>query len=240
MLPADFELRKLNLLFLKSGTMAGSPTIILTISNIFRYKFQSKFMIPSEFSQALKGASQPIVLLEGTRTLLRDSEPRVEAFAAQLARRFPDVIFRSGNAPGSDQAFARGVAAVDVSRLEIVVPYARHRWNERPPGARILSLDDIEDDEELGRLTLAASPIYKNLFASRAINASAAKVKYLLRDTLKITGTRDNNFAPATAGLFWVNPFKPKTGGTAHTIRVCQQAGLPLWTQDKWENWFGA
>lgn len=197
-------------------------------------------MIPSEFSEAIKGASQPIVLLEGTRALGRESEPLVEEFAFQLATQFPRAIFRSGNAPGSDQAFARGIASVDVSRLELVVPYTRHRWNERPDGARILSLDDIEDDAELGRLTLAASPIYQNLFASRAINASAAKIKYLLRDTLKITGAELQSFAPATAGLFWVNPLKPKQGGTAHTIRVCQQAGLPLWTQDKWINWFDA
>ncbi len=195
-------------------------------------------MIPSEFSVALEAQSRPVVLLEGTRSLGREAEPFVEQFAANLARQFPDVVFRSGNAPGSDQAFARGVASVDISRLEIVVPYTRHRLSERPPGVRALSLDDIEDDSELGLLTLAASPIYEKLFNSRAINASAAKVKYLLRDTLKITGDEKADFAPATAGLFWVNPLKPKTGGTAHTMRVCEKMGLPLWTQEKWEGWF--
>ena len=194
-------------------------------------------MIPTEFSQAIAGAARPVVLLEGTRALGREAEPRVEAFAAQLARRFPQATFRSGNAPGSDQAFARGIAQVDVSRLEVVVPYTRHRINERPEGARVLSLDDIEDDTDLGHLTLAASPIYEKLFASRAINASAAKAKYLLRDTLKITGDEEHDFAPAVAGLFWINPLKPKTGGTAHTMRVCEKMGLPIWTQEKWENW---
>ena len=196
-------------------------------------------MIPPEFSQAIQKQSRPVVLLEGTRSLGREAEPRVEAFAAQLARQFPAATFRSGNAPGSDQAFARGIASVDAARLELVVPYARHRLSERPEGARVLSLEDIEDDADLGRLTLLASPIYEKLFQSRAINASAAKVKYLLRDTLKITGDKKTDFAPATVGLFWVNPLKPKTGGTAHTIRVCEKMGLPLWTQDKWENWFG-
>ena len=195
-------------------------------------------MIPSAFSQAVEGASRPVILLEGTRSLGREAEPRVEAFAVRLAQRFPTAVFRSGNAPGSDQAFARGVAAVDVSRLEIVVPYTRHRLSERPTGVRVLSLDDIEDDAQLCKLTLAASPIYEKLLASRAINASAAKVKYLLRDTLKITGDEATDFAPATAGLFWINPLKPKTGGTAHTMRVCEKMGLPTWTQDKWEDWF--
>lgn len=195
-------------------------------------------MIPSDFSQAIERAASPVVLLEGTRSLGRESEPFVEAFAAQLATQFPNAIFRSGNAPGSDQAFARGVAKVDVSRLEIVVPYARHRLAERPAGVRALSLDDIADDADLSRLTLLASPIYEKLFSARSINASAAKVKYLLRDTLKITGHDDAGFAPANVGLFWINPLKPKTGGTAHTIRVCQQVGLPLWTQEKWQDWF--
>ena len=198
----------------------------------------SEFMIPSDFSQAVEAQERPVILLEGTRSLEREAEPRVEAFAAQLATRFPSVVFRSGNAPGSDQAFARGIASVDVSRLEVVVPYARHRFAERPAGARALSLDDIDDDALLSELTLAASPIYQGLFSARAINASAAKVKYLLRDTLKIVGDEKNGFAPATAGLFWVNTFKPRSGGTAHTMRVCEKVGLPLWTQETWRNWF--
>ena len=195
-------------------------------------------MIPSEFSDALAAQARPIVLLEGTRALGHDIEPRVEAFAARLAREFPRVTFRSGNAPGSDQAFARGVATVDVSRLEVVLPYERHRLAERPAGVRTLTLEQIADDTDLGRLTLVASPIYQNLFGSRAINASAAKIRYLLRDTLKITGDEANDFAPATVGLFWVNPLKPHTGGTAHTIRVCRKWGVPLWTQDDWQKWF--
>ena len=195
-------------------------------------------MIPSEFCLAVESQLRPVILLEGTRALGTDAAPRVEEFAAQLAERFPTAIFRSGNAPGSDQAFARGIANVDVSRLEIVVPYTRHRMAERPNGVRALSLDDIADDGDLSRLTLLASPIYQKLFSARSINASAAKVKYLLRDTLKITGDDGAGFAPANVGLFWINPLKPKTGGTAHTIRVCEQVGLPLWTQEKWQNWF--
>ena len=200
-------------------------------------------MIPSNFSQFIEAQAHPVILLEGTRALGRSGcnvEAQVEAFAAQLARHFPNAVFRSGNAPGNDQALARGIASVDVSRLEIVVPYARHRLAERPKGARALSLDDIKDDKQLSQLTLAASPIYEGLFGARAINASAAKVKYLLRDTLKIVGDSQAGFDPATAGLFWVNMAKPKNGGTAHTMRVCEKAGLPMWTQDKWQDWFAS
>ncbi len=195
-------------------------------------------MIPPKFSDLLEAQERPVVLLEGTRALRDEADARVSAFAAQLARRFPRAVFRSGNAPGSDQAFARGVAMVDVSRLEIVLPYERHRLSERPEGARVLALESIEDHRELSKLTLVASPIYERLFASSAINASAAKLRYLLRDTLKIVGDEAAGFAPATAGLFWINPAKPDTGGTAHTIRVCRKWDVPVWTQSQWESWF--
>ena len=195
-------------------------------------------MIPTVFSELMAAHERPVILLEGTRTLRGEAEPSVEAFAAQLARRFPHAVFRSGNAPGSDQAFARGVASVDVGRLELVLPYERHRLSERPAGARALALEDIEDQGDLSKLTLVASPIYERLFASRAINASAAKVRYLLRDTLKIVGEPSAGFAPAVAGLFWINPAKPDTGGTAHTMRVCRTWQMPLWTQKEWANWF--
>lgn len=44
-----------------------------------------------------------------------------------LAEKFPRLRFRSGNAPGSDEAFSNGIAAVDPTRLEIVAPYVSHR-----------------------------------------------------------------------------------------------------------------
>jgi len=37
------------------------------------------------------------------------------------------MIFRSGNADGSDQLFSNGVASIDNKRLQVNIPYADHR-----------------------------------------------------------------------------------------------------------------
>ena len=179
----------------------------------------------------------PVVLLEGTRAISEEAATQLETLGAALAKQFPTAIFRSGNAPGSDEFFSRGVASVDVSRLELVVPYARHRLRERIEGARVLSLDEVENQEELKRLTLGASPFYEFL-ASSSKTSRKASFGYLLRDALKVTGDARHGFAPATAGLFFLNVAKPTSGGTAHTLRVCQCRGVQVATQEQWRDWF--
>ncbi len=176
-------------------------------------------MNASQFAAFIESQTQPVVLLEGTRALSEIDAPQLENFASQLAKRFPHVGFCSGNAPGSDQSFSCGVASEAVKPLEIVVPYARHRLQERPPGARVLSLDSLQNTAELTRLTLTASPNYAALSQNPSATARA-KFGYLLRDTLKITGDENADFAPATVGIFFIDEAKPTTGGTAHTMRV--------------------
>jgi hypothetical protein len=56
---------------------------------------------------------------------------RADAFARELATRFPGLQFRSGNAEGSAEAFSRGIAAVDARRFQVVAPYASHRKSIR-------------------------------------------------------------------------------------------------------------
>jgi hypothetical protein len=56
---------------------------------------------------------------------------RADAFARELATRFPGLQFRSGNTEASDESFSRGIAAVDARRLQVVTPYASHRKSIR-------------------------------------------------------------------------------------------------------------
>lgn len=63
-----------------------------------------------------------------------------------------------------------------------------------------------------------------------------AKSKYLLRDTLKVIGSSPNLPQPIAA-IFYVNADEPKSGGTGHTIRVCELANVPVITQDIWMKW---
>jgi hypothetical protein len=56
-----------------------------------------------------------------------------------------------------------------------------------------------------------------------------------MRDTLKVTGIP--GWAKPTAALFWVDMRDAMAGGTGHTVRVCEQAGVPFVFQDAWLHW---
>jgi len=82
------------------------------------------------------------------------------------------------------------------------------------------------------------SPDYAELMAKRTtIPRLQAKARYLVRDTLKVTGSSYGAFAPATVGIFYVRPGNPLQGGTGHTIRVCQDQGVPVAFQSDWTTW---
>jgi hypothetical protein len=75
-----------------------------------------------EFSVILKTSSNEIFLLESTRKLPEYEAPKLIALAQQLAKQYPTCIFRIGNATFSDEAFSKGIALVDATRLEYVLP----------------------------------------------------------------------------------------------------------------------
>lgn len=85
--------------------------------------FKNKIMMSfKEFTVNLTSSSNEIILLEGTRKLAESDAPKLIALAQQLATKYPRCIFRTGNATGSDEAFAKGIALVDPTRLEYVLP----------------------------------------------------------------------------------------------------------------------
>ena len=118
-----------------------------------------------DFTKLMAQTESPVVLLEGTRELPPAQAPDLTAFAAHLARTYPRARFRTGNARGSDEALARGVAGVDASRLEFVLPYATHRRQQRPAESRVTAIDDISAAcaNEVIDATVAASPQYERV-----------------------------------------------------------------------------
>jgi hypothetical protein len=68
-----------------------------------------------------------IVLLEGKRSVLEQDKNKLTALGALLANSTQHMLFRSGNADGSDQYFSEGVASVDYKRLQVITPYTGHR-----------------------------------------------------------------------------------------------------------------
>ncbi|MBL0065503.1 MAG: hypothetical protein IPP38_10940 [Bacteroidetes bacterium] len=76
-------------------------------------------------------------------------------------------------------------------------------------------------------------------FVQREKGQAYAKSLYLLRDTLKVTGSAEQGLAPASLGIFYVDRSREggRGGGTGHTLRVCEQAGVPVILQEEWMQW---
>jgi hypothetical protein len=194
----------------------------------------------SDFRLLVSSSPQPVVLLEGRRSIPAVDARAAQRFAARLACEFPRLLFRSGNAEGSDEAFSAGVADVDASRLQVVAPYPTHRKKVRYDDATYESpaaLSKVQEEAVVAS-TIAATPRNKTLIDRRATPGRlAAKAAYLIRDTMKVIGHSDNFPRPICA-LFYVDPSDPEAGGTGHTIRVCRQHSVPFAFQDSWARWF--
>ena len=69
---------------------------------------------------------------------------------------------------------------------------------------------------------------------------NGARAAYRLRDTLKVVGAPEVGRAPAVAGLFYVDERDPLSGGTGHTIRVCNRLRVPVALHHTWLQWVAA
>ena len=83
-----------------------------------------------------------IVLLEGKRKVLNEDSEKLIALGKLLASRTSKIIFRSGNAEGSDDLFSQGVCSIDQKRLQVITPYNGHR-NKQNLAYETFSLDNI-------------------------------------------------------------------------------------------------
>ena len=179
------------------------------------------------------------ILLEGRRSIPPEMAEFAGKLGALLATKYPTLRFRSGNAQGSDEAFSLGVASVDPTRLEIIAPYESHRAKSRIGNAIYGSPESLspEEKEALVAHSIKASPKNKGLF-EKALRSKAlsAKADYLLRDTMKVIGY-GTALRPPVLALFYVDLKDPMEGGTGHTIRVCQNQGIPVAFQDSWQDW---
>lgn len=195
------------------------------------------------FSTLIVSSVDPVILIEGRRSIPDDAAQFARRTSSMLASRFPRLRFRSGNASGADQAFAAGVIDVAPERLEIIAPYATHRAKGRHPLVRYESPESLdgEEIEMVQSLTIDATPANKSLIRCYGRGGrAAAQAACLIRDTMKITGMHESErpaLVAPVAALFWVDPSAPEAGGTGHTIRVCRLRGVPVVLQSDWLNW---
>lgn len=179
-----------------------------------------------------------IVLLEGKRNVLEADKEKLTTLGRLLATKTKNMIFRSGNAEGADQLFSDGVTEVDIKRLQVITPYTGHRVKTNK-AYETISLDQIN---------IAAEPevVYQSKsnkkteklidqFVSGDKNRNTIKAAYIIRDTIKAIGTED--IKPATFGIFYDDLENPMSGGTGHTMLVCEQNNIPIIDQSIWFKW---
>jgi hypothetical protein len=196
----------------------------------------------SHFTALISSSTDPVILIEGRRSIPESSADSARRVATLLARRFPCLRFRSGNATGSDEAFSSGIIATAPERLEIIAPYPSHRKRGRHPLVRYESPESLDADAlaSVQALTIAATPSNRSLIKCYGRGGRAgAQAACLIRDTLKVAGI-PGNITPPIAALFWIDPAEPEAGGTGHTIRACRLAGIPVIFQNHWETWLVA
>lgn len=186
-----------------------------------------------------KTEKNPVILVEGRRALPDGIADKLTAFGRDLAVKYPCAIFRSGNAEGSDASFANGITAVDPQRMQLVITTPGMGRKRRHADAPLFSLSELPQSEleALCDITCEVSPASKRLAMAVCGRIQspylAGRGRYLLRDTLKVTGSIYHDIAPATLGVFYIDLKNPDAGGTGHTIRVCRKLGIQVLTQDE-------
>ena len=195
------------------------------------------------FVAVIASSSRPVVLLEGSRDLPAEVQAVMARLAEQVMKAFPTRIARSGNADGSDQAWARGVNAVAPERLQLILPvpgYKRGAWAD---GNQTLALQEAPAE-----YAVAARELTREHYTSGRRSGAAAydglpdyKQNYLDRDALKVLGVPDyrGRQQKAAAALFYLNPSKPGGGGTGHTLRLCEAKRVPYFLSEDWLGWSG-
>jgi hypothetical protein len=197
-------------------------------------------MLTPALTAALPQIPTPVILLEGTRRVPEELRAKLTQIARSLAEALPHAVFRSGNAEGSDDAFAQGVAGVAAQRLQLLLPTPGMGWARRPAGAMCRVLNELprKEREPLAQACTAASPENRRLFdlylRGQSGNPAYVKALYLVRDAFKVLGSPGLGLAPASLGIFFIDESSPAGGGTGHTIRLCQQLGVPVLTQRDW------
>jgi hypothetical protein len=164
-----------------------------------------------------------IILLEGKRDVKPEDQAKLVGLGKKLAESMRFAKFRSGNAASADLYFSQGILAINPTRLEVVTPYTGHRQKENH-AYNTISLDDINlaNEPELVYQTKSNQKIANLIdkYVEGEKNRNTMKVAYLLRDTVKVTGTSEH--PPATFAFFYDDLSNPKTGGTGHTMQICE------------------
>jgi|SRR6185436_6157733 len=179
-----------------------------------------------------------IVLLEGKRNVDEADVNKLIQLGELLTSRTKHIKFRSGNAEGADFYFSEGVTKINPERLEVITPYSGHR-KEKNNAYKTFSLDEInllqEPEVVYQSKTNKNSGKFIDEFVSGKKNHLTMKAAYIIRDTVKVTGT--STIKPANFALFYDGLKNPKSGGTGHTMSICAMNNVDFVDQRIWMKW---
>lgn len=180
-----------------------------------------------------------IILLEGKRNVVESDKEKLIQFGMFLALNLPKAKFRSGNAAGADFYFSKGVLEVAPERLQVITPYDSHRQKENN-AYETISLDQIDLLKEPEVIYQSKNNKKTKSLIDKYVNGTrdrfAIKAAYIIRDTVNVTGT-NSGIPPVNFAFFYDDELNPKTGGTGHTMEVCEINKVPYLTQSAWSKW---
>lgn len=181
------------------------------------------------------------IFLGGKRKVLEQDKAKLAQLGVLLATELDYIIFRSGNAEGSDALFAEGICSVDPTRFESILPYENHRKKNLNPYSQSYSMDQVNlaADDDLVYYTKSnkANVNLVNRYIDGHKDRNGMKAAYLFRDTMAIIGSKSIPLEPVSFAFFYIDPNDPLGGGTGHTIQVCQENNIPYLTQEIWMSW---
>ncbi|HKR06472.1 MAG TPA: hypothetical protein VJY62_17695 [Bacteroidia bacterium] len=179
-----------------------------------------------------------IVLLEGKRNVDEADVNQLILLGEILTTKTKYIKFRSGNAEGSDFYFSSGVIKINAERLEVITPYSGHRKKENN-AYKIFPLDEInllqEPEVVYQSKTNKKTGKFIDEFVAGKKNHLTMKAAYIIRDTIKVTGT--STIKPANFALFYDDLKNPKSGGTGHTMSICGMNNVDYVDQETWMKW---
>jgi hypothetical protein len=180
-----------------------------------------------------------IILLEGKRNVVESNKEKLIQLGMFLALNLPKTKFRSGNADGADFYFATGVLQVAPDRLQVITPYKNHRQKVNN-AYETISLDQIDLLKEPEVIYQSKNNKKTKSLIDKYVDGArdrfAIKAAYIIRDTVKVTGT-NSGIPPVNFAFFYDDELNPKTGGTGHTMKVCEINKVPYLTQSAWSKW---
>ncbi|MEO5569796.1 MAG: hypothetical protein ABIT08_00445 [Bacteroidia bacterium] len=193
-----------------------------------------------EFSQFINkyDFENSIVLLEGKRNVAPEDVNKLVQLGELLASKTKHIKFRSGNAEGSDFYFSSGVIKINAERLEVITPYSGHR-KEKNNAYKTFPLDEInllnEPEVIYQSKTNKKTGKFIDEFIAGKKNHLTMKAAYIIRDTIKVTGT--STIKPANFALFYDDLKNLKSGGTGHTMHICEINNVDYVDQRTWMKW---